>query len=142
MGPEDEGERWRVGEECCGHVGLQLAEPMARTDTVGLWLEQERSVGKTGADPQTPTFPGLWASSPGQRGATEQMEDGVGMPRHDLHILAEAWGDGDTVRPLRRPSCPPGRWWIRKAAAGIQRSRCFRKMFQREGHQILAISWL
>lgn len=35
------------------------------------------------------------------------------VPRHNLHIrkciLAEAWGDRDTARPLRRPRFPPGK---------------------------------
>lgn len=73
-----------MGEECCGHLGLQVAEPTAGTDTVTLGLEQERFVaGRREQILRRPLLRALWAFS-GQRGATEQMEEGGA--RHDLHV--------------------------------------------------------
>ena len=70
-----------MGEECCGRLGLQVAEPTAGTDTVALGLEQERFVaGRQEQTLRRPLLWALWAFSE-QRGATEQMGEGGAKAR-------------------------------------------------------------
>ena len=68
----------------------------------------------------------------------------MGAPRHDVHItkriLAEVWGDRDTVRPPRRPHCPSRNVGDQGSGGRDRKKQVLQKLFQREDHQILVIS--
>lgn len=92
-------------------------------DTLVLRLEQERP-GGDGSRPTETRSPRPWVRvrPPPKGGAEPQNTWQRGAPRRNLHIrkhmLAEAWTDRDTARPLRRPRCPPRKTVDQRCSSG------------------------